>query len=463
MKLTSMKPALKPLTVGTRAVRVLAWGLLLLAFAGTVAAETKGDRHGDCRIGIYQLRDGSDVDIGLTDGDHLRWRRKDGTTGVLTESSNGQWTSTLGWTDRSDGKHVSFSECSTGQIVFGGVPGRRIALDVTDTVFQGAGVRLAGRLVMPKGKARVPIVVLVHGSEDFSARDFYALQRQLPTEGIGVFVYDKRGTGESGGRYSQNYLLLADDAIAAMHEAKRLAGDRAGSVGYQGGSQGGWVAPLAAKIEPVDFVIVGFGLAVSPLEEDREAIALDMTRQGYGADVMAKAMKVADATAAIVRSDFREGYDQLAALRAQYANEPWFKHVHGDFSFYLLDNPEAIVREKGPALLANVPADYDPMPVLRNLDTPQLWILGEDDTEAPSAETARRLRELIAQGRPMTLAVFPHADHGIYEYETKADGTRVSTRNPDGYFAMMRDFIRNGRLENHYGSSTINKSNKGGS
>ena len=49
---------------------------------------------------------------------------------------------------------------------------------------------------------------------------FYSLQRQLPAEGIGVFVYDKRGTGKSGGVYTQNYLLLADDAIAAMNEAK---------------------------------------------------------------------------------------------------------------------------------------------------------------------------------------------------------------------------------------------------
>ena len=94
------------------------------------------------------------------------------------------------------------------------------------------------------------------------------------------------------------------------------------------------------------------------------------------------------------------------------------------------------------------------MPVLRNLDTPQLWILGEDDSEAPSAETARRLRTLIAQGRPITLAVFPHADHGIYEYETGADGKRVSTRNPDGYFAMMRDFIRDGRLGEHAATGT---------
>jgi pimeloyl-ACP methyl ester carboxylesterase len=313
---------------------------------------------------------------------------------------------------------------------------------------------------MPKGNSRVPIVVLVHGSEHDSARDFYTLQRLFPTEGIGAFVYDKRGTGASAGRYTQDYLSLADDAIAAMREAKQLAGKRAGRIGYQGGSQGGWVAPLAAKIEPVDFVIVGFGLAVSPVEEDREAIALDITRHGYGADVMAKAMEVADATAEILLSDFREGYDRLDAVRAKYGNEPWFKHVHGDITFALLEMSQAQLRERGPELVANVPAQYDPMPVLRNLDVPQLWILGADDTDAPSAETVRRLRALAVEGKPIVTAVFPHADHGIYEYETKADGTRVSTRNPDGYFAMMRDFIRIGRVGKHYGTSVIFRSDR---
>ena len=48
----------------------------------------------------------------------------------------------------------------------------------------GAGVSLAGRLVMPKGSSRVPIVVLVHGSERDSARDFYTLQRLFPTESM---------------------------------------------------------------------------------------------------------------------------------------------------------------------------------------------------------------------------------------------------------------------------------------
>jgi pimeloyl-ACP methyl ester carboxylesterase len=208
----------------------------------------------------------------------------------------------------------------------------------------------------------------------------------------------------------------------------------------------------------VDCVIVGFGLAVSPLDEDREAIALDMARQGYGPDVLAKAMKVADATAAIMRSDFREGYDRLDAVRKEYAGEAWFKHVHGDFSFFLLGTPTATLREKGPALLAGVPADYDPMPVLRNLDTPQLWILAADDHDAPSAETERRLRALQAKGKPITVAVFPNTEHGIYEFETKPDGTRVNTRNPEGYFAMMRDFIVHGRLDSRrYGTSTIHR------
>lgn len=418
------------------------------------AARASGVSAG-CLVGAYRLRDGSVVDVGPVDDSHLRWRRMDGTTGLLSRAPEGTWASTLGWTGRPDGKRVSFSDCSAGGITFDGVEGGRIALQVTETRFRGAGVDLAGRLVMPGGAARAPIVVLVHGSERLSARDFYFLQRLLPSQGIGAFVYDKRGTGDSGGRYSQDYLLLAEDAVAAMREARRLASDRAGRSGYLGTSQGGWVAPLAAAIERVDFVAVAYGLAVSPLEEDREAIALDVTRRGFGQDVVAKAMEVADASEAILTSAFRGGFDRLEEVRAKYASEPWFRYVRGNVTFLLLRTPPALLREHGPGLLAGIPLQYDPMPVLRTLEAPQLWILGGDDLDAPSTETARRLEVLAREGRPIATAVFPHAEHGIYEYETTADGARVSTRNPDGYFALMRDFIRDGRLAGPYGTSVV--------
>jgi pimeloyl-ACP methyl ester carboxylesterase len=83
---------------------------------------------------------------------------------------------------------------------------------------------------------------------------------------------------------------------------------------------------------------------------------------------------------------------------------------------------------------------------------PQLWILGADDTDAPAGETSRRLAALAGAGRPIRTVVFSGADHGIYEYETTPDGTRVSTRNPDGYFALMRDFILQSRLQPKYGT-----------
>lgn len=436
-----------------RVVRSLIVGAATLLGCHSVA--TAAEKADDCRIGIYRLSDNTDVDIAPSDEGRLRWRRKDGTSGALTKDPDGSWSSTLGWTKRPDGKRVSFSECDAGEIRFDGLKGKRIALDVTETRFQSGSVDLVGRLVMPKGQRRVPIVVLVHGSEDFSGREFYALQRLFPSEGIGAFVYDKRGTGASGGEYSHDYNLLAKDAVAALREAQRLAGSRAGRIGYQGTSQGGWVAPLAATMAQVDFVIVGYGLAVSPIEEDRSAIELDMTRRGYGPDVVAKALEIGAATEAILVGNFASGFDRLDAVRAKYGNEPWFKYVHGNVTFLMLELPEAEIREQGPKMFRGVLPHYDPMPVLHKLDTRQLWIFGEDDLDAPPAETIRRLRALAASGKPIDVALFHRAEHGILEYETTPDGTRLSTRNSQSYFKMMRDYVLEGRLQHEYQSSVL--------
>jgi uncharacterized protein len=395
-----------------------------------------------CEIGSYRMADGSSLDIGSAALGQLRWRTLDGRTGALKPQENGRWTSTLGWTDRPDGHSITIPDCRRGEIRFDDIAGQKTPLIQIDTRFQGSGVELAGRLTLPPGKARVPIVVLIHGSEHSSALENYSLQRQFASAGIGVFAYDKRGTGASNGRYSQNYLTLATDAVLAMREARRMAGKRAGRVGYQGGSQGGWVAPLAAQIEPVDFVIVSFGLAVSPLDEDREAIAFDMERAGFGSDIKAKAMEVADATAAIIASNFTDGYEQLETVKRKYGQEPWFKSVRGNVTAYLLASSEEKSRKEFPSLLEGIPAQYDPMPVLTNLKIPQLWVLGGQDRDAPPFETIRRLEVLRKAGRPIKIKAFPEADHGMYEFETGTNGERISTRQPAGYFTLMRDFIK---------------------
>jgi pimeloyl-ACP methyl ester carboxylesterase len=428
---------------------------LLITALASASLPVFGGEVSDCHIGAYRLTDNSFVDIAPAEGEALRWRRFDGTTGALRKAQDETWKSTFGWTDRPDGKTVTFVDCEAGKIRFDGIAGKRIAFDVTDVTFRGGDVDLAGRLVLPRGKGPVPIVVLTHGAERDSALIYYSLQRMFPVEGVGVFVYDKRGTGKSGGKYTQVFDVLADDAVAAMREARRIAGRRAGRVGYQGGSQAGWILPLAATRAPVDFAIVSFGLAVSVIDEDQQQLTLEMQVKGYGPEVIAKALEVAVAAENVIASRFTEGFEHLDAVRAQYRNEPWYKDVHGNYTYMLLPYSETELRELGKQYDWGTPFRYDPMPTLRQVAVPQLWILGEDDFEAPSAETSRRIKALGAEGRPITLALYPHAEHGLTEYETKPDGERVSTRYVADYFAMMRDFARSGELKGTYGASVI--------
>lgn len=430
----------------------------LLLCLVTATAVPVARAAGACEVGVYHLADGQVVDVTASESDTLRWRKLDGSTGALKQAAPGRWQSSYGWTGRPDGIEVTFDACPTPGLRFAGQPGRRMPLQITETSFVSHGTRLVGRLLLPPGHARVSVVVLVHGAEHDSARRTYALQRLLPAQGVGAFVYDKRGTGGSSGNYTQDFNLLADDAIAAMHEARRLAGARLGRIGYQGGSQGGWVVPLATRRERVDFAIVSFGLAVSVIDEDQEQIALEMQLKGYGPEIIAKALAIGAAAERVFASGFTEGLDAFDAIRAKYRHEPWYKDVHGNYTWFILPlSRQDILAKAAPAFRFGTAFHYDPMPVLAAVSVPQLWVLGGKDLEAPSAETSRRLKGLIAHGRPITLAIYPDTEHGMTQFETGKDGQRTSTRYPPDYFRMLADFARTGRLQGDYGEARITR------
>jgi uncharacterized protein len=241
-----------------------------------------------------------------------------------------------------------------------------------------------------------------------------------------------------------------------MKEAKWLAAARLGRIGYQGGSEGGWVVPLAANRAPVDFAIVSFGLAVTVLEEDQESVALYMYFHHHSATDTAKALELARAGERVIETSGKEGYQTFDSLRQKYKSEPWYKDVHGDFVFFImpLDQKQIIdaIAQQFNFQAFHTPFHYEPMPALRVSTTPQLWVLGSDDLEAPSAETAKRIKSLIAQGKDYRLAVYPGAEHGMTQYELNAQAERVSTRFAPGYFQMMADFIRDGRINGHHGT-----------
>jgi pimeloyl-ACP methyl ester carboxylesterase len=343
--------------------------------------------------------------------------------------------------------------CSSGKLSGKGEQASWTSVDarLTDVSFQSHGSKIGGTLLEPPGPGPHPLVIFVHGSERTSPiSGSYPLI--LTAHGISVLAYDKRGTGKSEGEYTQNFELLADDAAAALAEARRIAAGRFSRIGYFGGSQGGWVAPLAATRSDPEFVAVGFGLIAGPIEEDREQVLSEMRGKGFGEPDLSQARQVAQATARLVTSRFTTGFERLAEVKRLYGTKPWFNQIEGEFTGDVLREKESDLRRIGPALFDNLELiwDYDSRPTIAKLKIPQLWVLAEADREAPPATTLAALGQLRGKGSDLAIYSFPATDHGMVEFTEAADGSRTPIRVTDGYFRLLADWIK-GTVGGTYG------------
>jgi len=431
------------MTLGMRKAAGTLGSLALLALAGAFA--TPAAAVGSCRPGVYGESPDAFVVIGSAappPASGQRYLFRDGRRGGTGAAGSPVACD-------ADVASVTTADGDTRRWP------RQYTLE-TDATFVSAATRLAGRLVEPAGEpdgAR-PLVVLVHGSEKTAAiGSVYAYM--LAAQGVSAFVYDKRGTGASAGDYTQNFELLADDAAAALREARRLAAGRFGRAGFFGGSQGGWVAPLAATRSPADFVAVGFGLVVSPIEEDREQLLDEASQLKLGTADMRKIERLSRATATLVRSHFSTGYEALAQVRHEIGGAPWAATIEGEYSGDMLRMSDGDLRRIGRARFDNLELiwDYDAAAALRRLKAPLLWVLAGEDREAPIEATRAILLRLEASGRPIEAYVFPDTDHGMVEFKTNADGSRAPGRITDGYLKLLADWIK-GDLQGRYGRAT---------
>jgi pimeloyl-ACP methyl ester carboxylesterase len=329
----------------------------------------------------------------------------------------------------------------------------QIPLTATDTHFSSVETKLVGRLIEPSGAVASgrPLVVMVHGSERTSSLNSpYAYS--LAAQGISVFVYDKRGTGASEGDYTQNFELLASDAAAALAHARTMARGRFGRSGYFGGSQGGWVAPLAVTRSDADFVAIGFGLVASPIEEDREQMISEARALGLDSEALALINRMSAATSRLLLSGFTEGYKEVAQVRRELAKTSWSQRIHGEYSGEMLRVSEDELRRIGRARFDNLELiwNYDAVAALKRVNIPVLWILASEDREAPIQTSRTALLGLMKAGKPIEVYLFPDTDHGMVEFATNADGSRTVTRITDGYLRLLGDWIQ-GRAVGTYG------------
>lgn len=407
--------------------------LLLLA---TIPA-TPAFAQAACQPGTYGAPDGDFVVLVTTPtvpAPALRYLFRDGRRGATSDA-----TTPLA--------------CGAGDVTVKGKVWKPIAFRETPAIFDSVGTKMTGVLIEPPGApdAKRPLVVMVHGSERTSPIGGvygYAMAAQ----GVSVFVYDKRGTGGSDGEYTQNFELLADDAVHALEQARGMAAGRHGRAGFFGGSQGGWVAPLAATRTRTDFVAIGFGLVASPIEEDREQMVSEVRAAGLGDDGIALVNRLSRATAGLVLSNFTQGYDALDVVRRDMAGKPWAVKVEGEYSGAMARMTNDDLKRIGRARFDNVELiwDYDAVAALRKLQAPLLWVLAGEDREAPIETTRAALLDLKAAGKPVDVYLFPQTDHGMWEYTIDAQGERQVTRITDGYLKLLGDWIK-GDVRGRYG------------
>jgi pimeloyl-ACP methyl ester carboxylesterase len=329
----------------------------------------------------------------------------------------------------------------------------------TPTEFVRDGLTFNGLLIEPVDTAgKPPLIIMGHGSEESGVvpvggairTDAYLF---AAANGISAFIYDKRGTGKSGGKFIMNFPKLADDMVAASKEARRLAAGRYSRFGFWGPSQGGWIAPLAATNAGADFVVVSFGLAASPHEEERDELLAELTDQGFAGEDIKNAAEVIDAAVAVVASRYTKGYRHLARVKQKFGRAPWYGKLGSQVGKVL----KATERElKARAGETGIELDwyYDSLPVLRSSSVPMLWIVAGKDREAPPEKTLERLTRLQGEGKPIQVALFPDTDHGMWEFIQSPDGTRTRTRITESYQKLMADWI-NGRLSPPYGRATF--------
>jgi alpha-beta hydrolase superfamily lysophospholipase len=232
--------------------------------------------------------------------------------------------------------------------------------------FLSEGDSLAGTFFKPDHISAA--VVIVHGSgQEKRMTEFATL---LAKNGIAVFTYDKRGVGESAGIYagpevgtnnvdSSNLNLLSLDASAAVNVLSKYLSNNQIPIGLIGGSQAGWIIPLAAeKNKKVKFMTIFSGALITV----KEQLRFQFYTNG--------------------NSNF------------------WDTHTEEDARKHTMTDPDKYEF-----------IDTDPTDALSKLSIPGLWIYGGKDIQVPVNLSIEHLNTLKSKGKRYEYKLFPALGH----------------------------------------------------
>lgn len=303
--------------------------------------------------------------------------------------------------------------------------------------FRSGDAELSGTLYMPRSAAPVAAVVVTHSaSSPLRTSSLYDhLETVLPALGMAVFVYDRRGSGQSGTQDAGgDFTRLADDAIAAAHSLKtdpRIDPERIGSWGL---SQGGWISPLAAsRSSDLAFVVAVSAPVVTADVQMMFSSTNHLRANGYSQadiDQMTATRKAVD--------DYMRGTTSREAAQEKVdaaKDKPWFKYLY--IGKTVPDRAVSGWRKE---------IENDPLKNLEAVAVPTLVLYGADDAVVPVARSVDRLKAVTSRIPNIQVHVIAGADHSMQmsaDLKTTLDPEHDGTEHPDSpeYFAVLSSWL----------------------
>jgi pimeloyl-ACP methyl ester carboxylesterase len=287
-------------------------------------------------------------------------------------------------------------------------------IETFEIKFQSGSITLVGTIYLPAKNKSFPLVVNAHPASIPLRTDSYYehLKTSLPEHGIGFLIFDRRGSGDSGGDFeSASFEDLADDVVSAVLAAREKVGERISKVTLFGASQGAWIEPLAAKkSDQIDNLILVSACGVTPADQMTYSAMTALQRAGYGKEVLDKVKAIR----ARIDNYFRQpgGKQELLRELNEFQAEPWFELAYLPGDGDLPDDPH---QSKW-----SLEMDYQPLLVWRDLCNPSIFLYAEEDIWVPVDVSIANYRSATAHLPYVEFQVIPNTDHLMYQLDSPA-------------------------------------------
>ena len=298
------------------------------------------------------------------------------------------------------------------------------------------GTVLLGEVRLPSGPGPHPAVVLVHGSgpSDASEIDYRYNSNAFLKKGLAVLVYQKRGSGRSGGDFdTATYADFAEDLLAGVSALRARPDIDADNIGLYAVSEGAWFAPeVAVRDQRIRFVIMKSGPPMVAYEVYRWEIRNDLIAGGVDDPALIDELLAAWTEVwTYYRAAASAGKplpDRRARVQARL--DALDEQLQDASSIELADFDHDLFRRWVTDIF------YDPAMWLFKMDAPLLAVYGSDDQNVPTNAAVAALTHLRdVAGKDIEVRIYPGRDHYFFKWYNV-----LTVGMPADYFDMIGDW-----------------------